>query len=165
MFKNCISQVKISENVCPKNDRQTAFYSPLSLYILYNVCGIYHIHISYTLYILNNLRCTWVCLWDGLWSKISLPISPRVWGAGHRWDHTFDIFSLKKKNLEEIFDLDLFKIQIFLTIFLKISESRRGDDACQSHPCLHSGLLPILLANMGGQSGHIVLIFQGNALH
>ena len=43
----------------------------------------------------------------------------------------------------------MFKIQIFLTIFLKISESRRGDDACQSHPCLHSGLLPTLLANMG----------------
>ena len=130
MFKNCISQVKMS---VLKRTGKRLFIHPYHCisYIMFvgYIIYIYHIymcHISYTLYILNNLRCTWVCLWDGLWSKISLPISPRVWGAGHRWDHTFDIFSLKKKNFEEIFDLDLFKIQIFLTIFFK---SQKAEEA------------------------------------
>ena len=27
--QNCLSQVNISETVCPENDKQTAFYSPL----------------------------------------------------------------------------------------------------------------------------------------
>ena len=44
MFKNCISQVKLSETVCPEKDRQMAFYSPLSLYI----CR--YIDISYTMF-------------------------------------------------------------------------------------------------------------------
>ena len=73
----------------------------------------------------------------------------------------------KKEKNGRVFYLDLFKIQIFYSFFWNLRKpKRRWRLPVSSLPSLR--FVGQYGANMGtlwGQSGHILLIFQGSALH